>query len=139
MTFQVYTDHSAISFVKKLKEVETNSRLARWAIFLQGYQFDITQKKGKAHTNADGLSRREYPDKPQVALVQEEPKIQNMQVQTETIYTDLDEIGCVNELTTVTKDELTGFQRNDADLRDIIGYIEQKELPDQGQNNGKVI
>lgn len=41
--FQVFTDHSAITFVKKLKEVETNSRLARWAIFLQGYQFDITQ------------------------------------------------------------------------------------------------
>ena len=42
--FQVYTDHSAITFVKKLKEVETNCRLARWAIFLQGYQFDIMKR-----------------------------------------------------------------------------------------------
>ena len=44
--FQVYTNHSAISFVKRLREVETNSRLARWSIFLQDFQFDITQKKG---------------------------------------------------------------------------------------------
>jgi len=36
-------------------------RVARWALLLQGYNFVIEHKAGKRHSNADGLSRREYP------------------------------------------------------------------------------
>lgn len=32
-------------------------RLARWAIYLQAYEFEIVHRKGSKHTNADALSR----------------------------------------------------------------------------------
>ena len=35
-----------------------NSRLTRWTLALQPYNFDVTYKPGKEHTNTDGLSRQ---------------------------------------------------------------------------------
>lgn len=36
-------------------------RLARWAMEIQGYQFDIIHRPSKHNEVADALSRREYP------------------------------------------------------------------------------
>ena len=55
--FTVITDHIAL---RTLKDNRMNSRLGRWAVFLQGYQYDVVHKPGKLHTNADSLSRRKY-------------------------------------------------------------------------------
>lgn len=55
--FTVVTDHIALS---TLRDNRTTGRLGRWAVFLQGYQYEVVYKKGKLHTNADSLSRREY-------------------------------------------------------------------------------
>ena len=55
--FTVITDHIAL---RTLQDNRTNGRLGRWAVFLQGYQYDVVYKAGKLHTNADSLSRREY-------------------------------------------------------------------------------
>lgn len=52
-----------------------------------------------------------------------------MQVQTKTIYTDFDPLACVNEITTVSKEEFIELQRNDYDFKDIIAYMTDKELP----------
>lgn len=118
---------------------EKNSRLARWAIFLQGYQFDITQKKGRIHSNADALSRREYPQEQNIAIIQGENKTMSIQVQTEAIYTDFDPLACVNEISTGTKEELIEFQRNDSDFKDFIAYMVDKELPNRGRFDKRVI
>ncbi len=58
--FQVFTDHSALKFLKTIKE-STSPRLARWALLLQGYDFTINFKPGSQNKCADALSRREYP------------------------------------------------------------------------------
>jgi hypothetical protein len=36
---------------------DPNGRLARWAIYLQSYNFEIIHPKGTNHTNVDALSR----------------------------------------------------------------------------------
>ena len=60
--FTVYSDHQAL---KSLKTSKATGRLGRWAVFLQGYQYEVIHKPGKIHSNADSLSRREYSEKNQ--------------------------------------------------------------------------
>jgi len=57
----VYTDHLSLKYLQSLK-VSANNRLARWALALQPYTFEINYKEGKKLTAADGLSRRPYED-----------------------------------------------------------------------------
>lgn len=53
--FTVITDHSALVWLKQIRN--TSDRLARWAIYLQTYNFDIIHRKGINHSNVDALSR----------------------------------------------------------------------------------
>jgi len=53
--FKVITDHSALAWLKSIKE--PNTRLTRWAIYLQSYDCEIIHRKGVNHSNVDALSR----------------------------------------------------------------------------------
>ena len=53
--FQVVTDHSALKWLQTSK-IPTGRR-ARWMMFLQQFDFDITHRPEKTNTNADALSR----------------------------------------------------------------------------------
>lgn len=57
--FKVYTDHKALKFLNNIKQ--SLGRLARWAVLLQGYDFEILYREGKSNVVADYLSRRDYP------------------------------------------------------------------------------
>ena len=128
--FQVYTDHSALTFVKKLKEVETQGRHARWAIALQGYQMDINHKKGAKLSNADGLSRREYPSVNGINGTKDKSQSNKMSQTESDILQDFNPLASLAEITEVTAEELKQQQRDDPDFADIIRYIEDRELPD---------
>lgn len=58
--FTIYTDHKALKYVMDQKR--STGRLARWAMEIQGYQFEIIHKPGKSNQVADALSRRHYED-----------------------------------------------------------------------------
>lgn len=53
--FKVITDHSALTWLMKI--TDPTARLARWAIYLQAYMFEIIHRKGNVHENVDALSR----------------------------------------------------------------------------------
>ena len=55
--FQIQTDHRSLVWLDRLKE--SNTRLARWSLALQPYQFTVTYRPGSANNNADALSRME--------------------------------------------------------------------------------
>lgn len=53
--FTVVTDHSALQWLHKMKD--PHGRLARWAMKLQQFSFDIIHRPGKSHIVPDALSR----------------------------------------------------------------------------------
>lgn len=63
--FYIITDHCALCFLMKIRN--PNGRLARWALLLQDFSFDIMYKSGKSHKDADALSR--LPETAAQALV----------------------------------------------------------------------
>lgn len=52
-TFTIVTDHSALVHLNSAK----NPKLARWAMKLASYNYNIQHRAGRVHNNADGLSR----------------------------------------------------------------------------------
>ena len=53
--FIIQTDHRALQWLQKFKE--GSSRLMRWSLMLQPYQFTVEHRKGQENASADGLSR----------------------------------------------------------------------------------
>ena len=60
--FVVKTDHKALVFLNSAQH--WNGRLARWAMRLQPYTFEIRYRPGPANENADALSRLFDEDAP---------------------------------------------------------------------------
>jgi hypothetical protein len=56
--FQVLTDHKGLTWIFKVKD--PSSRLLRWRMLLEEYEYEIVYKPGKQNVNADSLSR--YPE-----------------------------------------------------------------------------
>lgn len=51
----VYTDHNPLVFL--LRMANSNQRLMRWSLVVQGFNIDIRHKKGTENVIADALSR----------------------------------------------------------------------------------
>lgn len=53
--FLIYTDHRPLIWLRSLKD--PSSKLTRWRLRLQDYDYEMIHKDGKQNTNADALSR----------------------------------------------------------------------------------
>ena len=56
--FTIVTDHKALQYLQTMRNA--NARLTRWALALQPFTFTVTHRPGRAHGNADGLSRQAW-------------------------------------------------------------------------------
>jgi len=72
--FKVITDHQALKWLHSLKN--PTGRLARWAINLQQYDFEIIYRKGSLNQVADALSRQPSQEAPCEELLAIETPIQ---------------------------------------------------------------
>ena len=66
--FTVITDHQSLKWL--MKQQSPNGRLARWALAIQEYEFEIVYRPGAVNYTADALSRA-----PLAALVDYEPTV----------------------------------------------------------------
>ena len=115
-SFFVHTDHGSLAWLMKVKD--PTGRLARWALQLKQYNFQVIHRSGSSNGNADALSRRPYPT-PLNSLSFEHL----VPVDTITVpFAALDH-PCPPPET------LYKLQREDSNLKDIIHYLESKELP----------
>lgn len=53
--FTIYTDHRPLAWINSIKE--PNSKLTRWKLRLEEFDYNIIYKNGKQNCNADALSR----------------------------------------------------------------------------------
>ena len=51
----VYTDHNPLVFLSRMRN--SNHRLMRWSLFLQGFNLEIKHIRGRDNVLADALSR----------------------------------------------------------------------------------
>lgn len=56
--FKVVSDHRPLTWIMNIKD--PGSRLIRWRLLLEEYDYEIVFKKGSLNTNADALSRAVY-------------------------------------------------------------------------------
>ncbi|CAB0036816.1 unnamed protein product, partial [Trichogramma brassicae] len=64
--FIAVTDHSALQYLRNLKD--PTGRLARWALEMQQWEFEIVHRRGKVHELPDALSRA-YETNEEVCVV----------------------------------------------------------------------
>ena len=145
--FTIITDHKALTSLKSMKH--TGGRLSRWAIQLQEYSFDIVHRPGKQNTNADALSRREYPETnmqndtedgdplpfPTMAPVYTEDAHPRMHLSTTFQYAGETEatqvVAAMDPVDPKDKlPEVAQYQRQCPDLKDIIYFLETNQITD---------
>lgn len=87
--FRIITDHKPLQWLMNLKE--PNSRLVRWRLKLEEFDYEIVYKKGKQNTNADALSRIEiYPTEVDQTETDVPPILQYMNEYNENPVLDLE-------------------------------------------------
>lgn len=100
-SFKIVTDCRPLRWMMNMRD--PSSRLARWNLQLQEYNFEVEHKAGKTHSNADALSRT---------------------VPEHGVSTDLHFV--TTYVPTISEDKLKEEQRRDPSLRALLGRLDSE-------------
>ena len=60
--FKIITDHKALVWLLNSDKPNQNSKIVRWRMTLQDYDYEIKHKEGKSHQSVDAMSRIDQPN-----------------------------------------------------------------------------
>ena len=115
------TDNSALKYVRTMDC--PSGIVERWLTTLADFPFEVEHRAGKAHTNADGLSRYGYAVEESETGVDAICDISDKE--------DRPGLARQKNLLSVSGDELKSLQVADEDLRLVRIWLEQKVNPDK--------
>lgn len=126
--FHIITDHAALTFL--IKTPHHNSRLIRWALFIQEYSFEIRHCSGRDNLVADYFSRV-MPD-----IYSNEPDadvIASILAKYQDEFTgNLDrsklKIGSINKIDIPELRHIKDWQQQDQQICDIINEVEREKM-----------
>jgi transposase InsO family protein len=120
--FTVRTDHSALTFLRKSKELIGQS--GRWVEFIEEFDFEIVHRPGTSHANADAMSRVPCQKGSCICHDMDEPK-ENRRCTHAFIGGPADgdsgALGCDH-------DEIVAEQQVDPDLSVVIKILSESEV-----------
>ena len=108
--FKIITDHTALKYL--LKNKNTVPRIARWALYLSDFDYNIEYKSGKSHFVPDYLSRNASDANEIINVIDAE----------DIIDVANDDENHTNKR--LDAETLQREQRNDDNLKIIINYLE---------------
>ena len=120
------TDNSALKFCKTMEN--QGPTISRWLMELQEFNFEVQHRAGKAHANADGLSRLPGP-KEQLEEDIVKPYHNISAIQTRDEHGVLLPLHQLKMLARYSDGELLQLQNEDPDLKLVRGWLVAKELP----------
>ncbi|XP_029574004.1 uncharacterized protein LOC115165110 [Salmo trutta] len=132
LPFVVRTDHSALQWLLSFKEPE--GQIARWLEELQPYDFQVEHRAGLRHSNADALSRRPCAEDGCgycAKRVERERELCREEGVTATV-SQLRVTEC-RELEAVDVGEWRRRQEEDAELRSVLRWVEERRRPPWGE------
>jgi len=117
--FRIVTDHCSLCRLINLKD--PNGRLARWALMLMPYDYEIVYSKGSSHLHVDSLSRNPVGDhKSNESTFPDEYFFSQQRNTMEPLLSDLhNERSYLCALSNTTENLLT-LQRKDSKLGPMI-------------------
>lgn len=136
-SFTVYTDHLSLKYLQSLK-TNTTGRLLRWSIALQGYNFQVAYKSGKANVNADVLSRRPYPPTLDETPDHDEQILASLAVPIDlNVIMDTDLVSPPDD--DATLQDIANQQRQCPDIAPLIQYLEHGDLPANDKEARRIV
>ncbi|CAI5697370.1 unnamed protein product [Oreochromis niloticus] len=126
--FTVRTDHAALQWLMSFKEPE--GQLARWIEELQAYDFEVVHRPGVQHRNADALSRRPCAQDGCHYCERKEAQEEDQLVpDVKCAVTGVEERPSCQRLVAVDATEWRHQQGEDADIKPVLGWIEEQKRP----------
>ena len=144
----VITDHSALVYIQKNTNIK--GRIARWAISLQNYEYEVIHRPGEDNTNADAISRLDnLPTPPEnvevefsradVLLVNPDPEdvLEKGEPMEYSIFTD--NVSLPATVLQINNVDITSLQKNCPEIGSIYRYHLDGTLPEDNKEQKSLV
>ena len=120
--FQIVTDHKPLLAWRDITTQKDGfNKRTRWAMELSSYDFIMTYKEGRRHTDADALSRHPNPDEPDEEKEDEIISQVNAEFIAASYLSEVPLVEIHSDETAVK--EMRGFQAKDENIHKAIGLL----------------